>query len=137
MHNTNKLRHPWADTIQLMRDRHRRWFHVLIERLPEKDLNRVMLVKKLANRLNVAESTVYSWLNGNREVTPDELRQIAREAGLTVSELLEEDVYYLRDEEERRLMDKYRSMTLEERLLLLKIIDPAGEKAEEKQIKIK
>ena len=100
----------------------RRWFDVLLRRLPERGMKRPELIRKVSARLQVAESTVYAWLNGGREVTPEELKIIAGEAGFTVSELLQEDVYYLRDKTERELMDAFRSMSETERSLVFRMI---------------
>ncbi|MDO8684943.1 MAG: hypothetical protein Q7N50_15875, partial [Armatimonadota bacterium] len=109
-------------TMEIADKKKSRWFDVLLRRLPERNMTRPELIRRVSARLHVADSTVYAWLNGGREVTPEELKTVIREAGFTVSEILQEDVYYLRDKEERALVDVFRSMSESERAVFLRMI---------------
>lgn len=138
MDDSDKIIHRGAGIVPGMKHHtpaKRRWFDVLLQRLPERGIKRSELIRKVTARLQVADSTVYAWLNGGREVSPEELKIIAEEAGFTVSELLQEDVYYLRDKAERELMDAFRSMGETERSLVLRMI--AGKESQQNDNKKK
>jgi transcriptional regulator with XRE-family HTH domain len=84
---------------------------------------RADFVREIARVTDSSESAAYSWLNGNREPTLDVIRRIAKEClGVSVGELIEDDPYFLTDEEERELIDGFRSLDKETQELFRRLI---------------
>ena len=76
----------------------------------------------LAATLNCTESPVGHWLNGRREPDVETLRIIAREAGLSLSEMVGDDPRFVGDKAEKQLIDAFRSLTESQKNNILALI---------------
>lgn len=107
----------------------------LIERvMREKDWSLTVL----ARRSGLSTSTLHSWKSGDRATGsrgpgPDKLRQLAQGAGLTVAEVFEAAGRHvpapLDDEEERRFLHMFRTLTNADR----KVIEATMQAMQERQ----
>jgi transcriptional regulator with XRE-family HTH domain len=84
-------------------------------------------LSQLAKRSGLPTSTLHSWKSGDRAQgsrgpSPDKLRQLAEGAGLTVAEVFEaagrKVPEPMGDEEERRFLHLYRTLSEEDRRVL-------------------
>lgn len=76
----------------------------------------------VAEALCVGESAVGHYLNGRREPSIDQVRTIARMAGVSMSELVGEDAYFLVNRTERGLIDDFRGLSDGEREMAARMI---------------
>ena len=101
----------------------KRWYQRAVEIAERNGIKRRDLVVSISSITGFEETSVYSWLNGNREPGLEIIRKIAREAlKVSVGELIEDDPYYLTDDKERELIDQFRNMDPEERQLWASLI---------------
>ena len=102
--------------------KHRPWYEVARTLLKEKG----MKYADLAAILDVTTGTVGHWMVGRREPTLEQIKQIAKVVDKSVSELAGEDFYFLTDGTEREVINAWRSLTPEQRMLLLGMLKSAG-----------
>lgn len=76
----------------------------------------------VAEALCVGESAVGHYLNGRREPSIEQVRTIARLAGVSMSELVGEDAYFLVNKSERDLIDDFRGLSQAEREIASRMI---------------
>lgn len=76
----------------------------------------------VADELGVGESAVGHYLNGRREPSLNQIRVIARMAGVSMSELVGEDDYFLVDKYERSLIDGFRNLSEQEREIAVRMV---------------
>jgi transcriptional regulator with XRE-family HTH domain len=89
--------------------------------------------QQLADRLGVAKSTVGHWLTGRNGATLDVIMEVARALDVPVTELIADDAYYLTDERERDLIDRYRKIPPELRRHAAAIFDSLADPTETDQ----
>lgn len=104
LQNTNGPTPPWR-----YHGRMRPWYVVAKQLAADKRIS----YQEMADLLHVAKATVGHWLTGRNRATIDVIKEIARVLDVPVTELIAEDAYYLTDENERRLIDKYRKIAPE------------------------
>jgi transcriptional regulator with XRE-family HTH domain len=104
--------------------KHRPWYEVARVLLKDKG----MTYADLADILGVTTGTVGHYMVGRREPTLDQLKTIAKALDKSISELAGEDVYFLVEESEREVIDTWRTLTPDQRALLLGMLKQAGKK---------
>jgi transcriptional regulator with XRE-family HTH domain len=96
------------------------WYIVAKARLEARDdLN----ITSLAERLGIGRSGLGHYLAGRREPSTAMLRKIAKELGVSVSELVENDPTYARDEIEHKVLDALRELPDDKRTDALAILE--------------
>jgi transcriptional regulator with XRE-family HTH domain len=107
-----------------MNQKETRWYTKAITIARDrKGWSRADLVRDIARVTVSSDSAAYAWLNGNREPPLEVIRRIAKEClGVSIGELIEDDPYFLTDEQERELMDGFRELTQEQRDLFRQLI---------------
>lgn len=113
-----------AGKLGFMNKKETRWYSKALSIAGEKhNWTRSDLVREIAKVIHSSESSAYAWLNGNREPPLEVIRRIAKEClGVTIGELIEDDPYFLTDENERELLDGFRSLEKEQQDLFRQII---------------
>lgn len=119
-------------TAMNRKKKNRRWYESAIEVAEVRGLTRRDLVDRISRICSVGESTVYSWLNGNREPPLESIRAIAREVlKVNVGDLLEDDPLYAAiSPEEREFLNYLRQLSQDEQALLRGLV---ASKAKEKR----
>jgi transcriptional regulator with XRE-family HTH domain len=79
--------------------------------------------QEMADRLGVSKATVGHWLTGRNRATLDTIREISSMLEVPLTELVAEDAYYLTDEHERALVERYRKIPPELRKHAVAILD--------------
>ncbi|NCC23529.1 MAG: XRE family transcriptional regulator [Alphaproteobacteria bacterium] len=87
--------------------------------------------QSMADRLGVSKATVGHWFTGRNRATLDVIKEIARMLDVPLTELVAEDAYYLTDEHERALIERYRKIPPELRKHAAKILDGLVPKPED------
>lgn len=64
----------------------------------------------LADKLDISASGVGHYLNGRRQPSIKQITIIARELGVSVSELCEDDITFVSSQAERDLLEAYRAL---------------------------
>lgn len=131
LYATEHRRFGGLDTLRPMTNqnlalvkKHRPWYEVARNLLKQKG----MKYADLAAILDVTTGTVGHWMVGRREPTLEQIKQIAKVVDKSVSELAGEDFYYLTDGTERDVINTWRSLTPEQRVLLLGMLKSASPK---------
>lgn len=119
-----KYKKAVADKLCCMNQKETRWYTKAITIARDrKGWSRADLVRDIARVTVSSDSAAYAWLNGNREPPLEVIRRIAKEClGVSIGELIEDDPYFLTDEQERELMDGFRELTQEQRDLFRQLI---------------
>ena len=94
--------------------------------------DRKITYQDMADRLGVAQATVGHWMTGKNRATLDTIREIAKVLDVQVTELIAEDAYYLTDDSERELIDRYRKIPPELRRHAAAILDGLAPKTPQK-----
>lgn len=92
-----------------------RWFERLAIALSDKGIS----AAEAGRRLGISGQAVGLKLRGERGVSVDELKALARMAGLTVSEVVGDDAVVIDLQDERDLIELYRLLNTEQRKMLL------------------
>lgn len=111
--------------------RFRPWYEIARAELRAKDIT----YARLASMMSVSTAAVGHWMTGRREPTLAQIKYIANVIGKSLSEIVGEDPYFLIDTYERKLIDKFRSLSPEERTLFVRLF--GGDINQEKTIKNK
>ena len=86
-------------------------------------LNKVgMTQTELAKRIGVERATVSNWINGNRTPTLGHLRKAAEVLGMTVTEILGDEVLYAETKTERDIIEQLREMSEEDREAIARMV---------------
>lgn len=64
----------------------------------------------LADQLDVSKGAVSHWLNGTHQPSLARLSRIAALIGTTTAELLADDMAFVRDDDERALLEEFRAV---------------------------
>ena len=81
-----------------------------------------LIYEDVARELHITVSAVGHYLAGRREPSLEQVRTIARMVDKSISELCEEDAYFVVKTDEQRLLDAFRHLTDEERKIALKML---------------
>jgi transcriptional regulator with XRE-family HTH domain len=92
-----------------------RWYERLAAGLAKRDIS----LAEAGRRLGISGQAVGLKLRGERGVSVDELKELARMAGLTVSEVVGDDAVVIDLEDEKDLVELYRLLAPEQRKMLL------------------
>lgn len=92
-----------------------RWFERIAAGLASKDLSSA----EVGRRLGISGQAVGMKLRGERGVSVEELKALAALAGLTVAEVVGDDVVVIEIQDEKDLIEFYRLLTPEQRVMLL------------------
>ena len=91
--------------------------------------SRGLKYRQFAEALEVSESAFGHYLSGRRNARLEQIRIIARELQMFVMELIEDDPYWIVDEDERTLIDSYRSLPKSEAAVIKKLIQNAAKES--------
>lgn len=127
MYKTYKLRLKWRNRMGAMKKKVRPWYSQAKVLLKQQKVSH----EKVGERLNVSGSAVGHWLNGRRSPTIEQIQEIAKMVGKSVSELCGEDAYFIIENKERALIDAFRSMEESEKQLLLKMLKKTDPEAKQ------
>ena len=101
--------------------KHNPWYEVARALLK----NKGMTYADLAVILDVTTGTVGHWMVGRREPTIEQIKKIAKVLDKSVSELCGEDLYFLTDISERQVIDTWRTLSPDQRALILGMLKGA------------
>lgn len=76
----------------------------------------------VADRLEITQSAVSHKLNGRREASIEEIQVIAEMLGVSVVVLIEDDPKFARNPDEEKLIDHFRNMSEDDRVMALKMM---------------
>lgn len=76
----------------------------------------------LADALGCGVSQVGHFLNGRRSASVQELRIIAKVLGMKVTELIEDDAYFVTDEFEKKALELLRGVPEKDKQVILKLL---------------
>lgn len=79
--------------------------------------------RDLADALDLTTGAVGHYMCGRRQPKPEMLKKIATFLGVSVSELIEDDPIFARDENEYKVLDKFRLLSDHDKLAALAMID--------------
>lgn len=85
----------------------------------------VVTMQQMADRLHITKGAVSLKLNGKRETSLDEIREIAKMLGITFTELVESDPRVAVNQKEKECIDAFRSIASEDQqkiLLMMKAL---------------
>jgi transcriptional regulator with XRE-family HTH domain len=83
---------------------------------------RKMSIRALSDRLGLTPGAVGHYLRGRRQPTPGMLRKIAAELQVSVSELIEDDPTFARDDTEHQALELLRRLPRERRSAALAML---------------
>jgi transcriptional regulator with XRE-family HTH domain len=83
---------------------------------------REILIRDVAAALHVTPSAAGHYLAGRREPSEQQLVVIANMIGMSMSELIENDIRFARDDQERRILDLVRAAPEDQREHLERMI---------------
>jgi predicted transcriptional regulator len=92
-----------------------RWYERLASALADKGVS----AAEAGRRLGISGQAVGQKLSGKRGVSVEELKELARMAGLTVSEVVGDDAVVIDLQDEKDLIELYRLLNAEQRKMLL------------------
>ena len=87
---------------------------------------RGMKYRPFAEALDISESAFGHYLNGRRKVRIEQLRIIAKILQVSIMELIEDDPYWIVDDNERTLIDAFRALPEEESAVIMKMVRNAA-----------
>jgi transcriptional regulator with XRE-family HTH domain len=96
----------------------RPWYVLAKSLLREKKIT----LEDVAERCHVTFGAVGHWLNGRRDPTIEQIQEIAKMVGKSISELCGEDAYFIVEGQERALIDAFRRVGEQEKELILKML---------------
>jgi len=102
-----------------------RWYDRARGLLKEKGFTYVDIAKELG----YSKSGVGHYLTGTREPSIQQIKDIAKLCGVSVSELLGDDALFISDEREKKLIELFRSADKSERDYLYKIVSAMHEQS--------
>lgn len=76
----------------------------------------------VADKLNITQSAVSHKLNGRRGATIEEIQLIAEMLGISIIVLIEDDPKFARNPDEEKLIDHFRRMNEDDRVMALKMM---------------
>jgi transcriptional regulator with XRE-family HTH domain len=88
---------------------------------------RGVTIKSIADALHLTPGAVGHYLAGRRHPKPGMLRQIAKELHVSVSELIEDDPSFARDETEKEALDLLRLVPESQRSAALAMLRGLGD----------
>lgn len=94
-----------------------RWYERVATGLAQKEIS----AAEVGRRLGISGQAVGMKLRGERGVSVDELKELAKLAGLTVAEVVGDDAVVIELEDEKDLIELYRLLTPEQRKMLLQV----------------
>lgn len=92
-----------------------RWFERIAESLESKRVSKAAIGRELG----MSGQSVSMKLSGKRPVSVEELKVLARWAGMSVAEALGDDAVVIELKDEQDLIELYRLLTPEQRTMLL------------------
>ena len=94
------------------------WNQKARELMTERDIS----IKAMADTLGMTPGGVGHYLSGRRQPKPGMLRKIAARIGVSVSELVEDDPSFARDQEEHDLLETFREIDPEQKASALAML---------------
>ena len=94
------------------------------------DSRKILTLEILNYLLGITEGAVGHYMTGRRTPPLKNIKQIAAMLDTSVSELIEDDPYYLQSQTEREFIDLLRQVPEDQRETLLRIIKSLTEKPE-------
>lgn len=114
-----------AVSIGVMVKIKKRWYEKVRAKMAEGGMSYADLAARLSERgTETAKSTVGAWMVGRNEPSLAVIKEIGGILGMTVSEIVGEDKYFVRDPVLRQIVERLDSMTDEERKAVLKFLAP-------------
>jgi transcriptional regulator with XRE-family HTH domain len=103
----------------------KRWYEKVRGKMTELNMSYSDLATRLSERgIETAKSTVGAWMIGRNEPPLAVIREIGGLLGMSISEIVGEDKFFIRDPVLRQIVERLDSMTEEERRAVLKFLTP-------------
>ena len=101
----------------------KRWYEKVKAKMAELGISYSDLAARLSeNGIETAKSTVGAWMVGRNEPSLAVIKEIGGILGMSVSEIISEEKFFIRDPVLRQIVERLESMSEDERKAVLKFL---------------